>query len=249
MALLPKIAATGGDPPERMSSIADQTLFVAALVLLGVVFVLLFLLRKHNEMAKQLQIEVKKHWQIYELMNLYFFEYEYAADQLIVFEPAAEKGEPNQRKVYSQVSTNGQVPFAHLLADFLRRKQNGVHGFAFGWQKVCKKTGDLVVIDHKEKAGDDKEQRFDKERRHMSDDIGVSLEAFDETEEDKPMLDMEEEIDYRPVLLRIALPYGLAADFCRAAENNAMMDDFRAKYVTALWESQQAKSETIQDLY
>ncbi len=60
---------------------------------------------------------------------------------------------------------------------------------------------------------------------------------------------MEEEIDYRPVLLRIALTYGLAADFCRAAENNAMMDDFRAKYVTALWESQQAKSETIQDLY
>ena len=60
---------------------------------------------------------------------------------------------------------------------------------------------------------------------------------------------MEKEIDYHPVLLRIALPYGLAADVCRAAENNAMMDDFRAKYVTALWESQQAKSETIQDIY
>ena len=127
MVLLPEIMATGGDPPERMSSTADQTLFVAALVLLGVVFVLLFLLRKHNETAKQLQVEIKKHWQIYELMNLYFFEYEYAADQLTVFEPSAEKGEPNQRKVYSQVSTNGQVPFAHLLADFLRRKQNGVH--------------------------------------------------------------------------------------------------------------------------
>ena len=127
MGLLPQVTITGEAPPERTSTTADMTLFVASLVLLGVVFVLLFLLRKHNEIAKQLQVEVKKHWQIYELMNLYFFEYEYAADQLVVFEPSAGKGEPNQRKVYSQVSTNGQVPFAHLLTDVLRRKQNGVH--------------------------------------------------------------------------------------------------------------------------
>ena len=49
MVLLPEIMATGGDPPERMSSTADQTLFVAALVLLGVVFVLLFCCASRNK--------------------------------------------------------------------------------------------------------------------------------------------------------------------------------------------------------
>lgn len=46
------------------------------------------------------------------------------------------------------------------------------HGFAFGWQKICKKAGDLIVIDHKEKAGDNHEQRFDKEGRHMGGKTG-----------------------------------------------------------------------------
>lgn len=60
---------------------------------------------------------------------------------------------------------------------------------------------------------------------------------------------MDQPIDYHEVLLQIALPYGLAADFYRDDENYAVMDDFRGRFVTALTESIKAAAEPVEDLY
>lgn len=60
---------------------------------------------------------------------------------------------------------------------------------------------------------------------------------------------MDQEIDYHEVLLRIALPYGLAADFYRDDENYAVMDDFRGRFVTALNDSIRTAAEPVEDLY
>lgn len=60
---------------------------------------------------------------------------------------------------------------------------------------------------------------------------------------------MDQQLDYHEVLLRVALPYGLAADFYRDDENYAVMDDFRGRFVTALTDSIKAEGETVKDLY
>ena len=60
---------------------------------------------------------------------------------------------------------------------------------------------------------------------------------------------MDQPIDYHEVLLRVAMPYGLAADFYRDDENYAVMDDFRGRFVTALADSIKATAEPVEDLY
>ena len=60
---------------------------------------------------------------------------------------------------------------------------------------------------------------------------------------------MDQPIDYHEVLLRVAMPYGLAADFYRDDENYAVMDDFRGRFVTALTDSIKAAVEPVEDLY
>ena len=60
---------------------------------------------------------------------------------------------------------------------------------------------------------------------------------------------MDQPIDYHEVLLRVAMPYGLAADFYRDDENYAVMDDFRGRFVTALADSIKTAAEPVEDLY
>ena len=60
---------------------------------------------------------------------------------------------------------------------------------------------------------------------------------------------MDQQIDFHDALLRIALPYGLAADFYRDDENYAVMDDFRSRFVTALTDSIKTAAEAVEDLY
>lgn len=60
---------------------------------------------------------------------------------------------------------------------------------------------------------------------------------------------MDQPIDYHEVLLRVALPYGLAADFYRDDENYAVMDDFRGRFGAALTDSIKAAAEPVEDLY
>ena len=51
---------------------------------------------------------------------------------------------------------------------------------------------------------------------------------------------MDTDIPYREVILRTALPYGLASEFWRDDDNDYRTQDFRAKYISALGELQQA---------
>ena len=53
----------------------------------------------------------------------------------------------------------------------------------------------------------------------------------------------------REVILRTALPYGLASEFWRDDDNDYRTQDFRAKYISALGELQQATPEPIADVY
>ena len=62
--------------------------------------------------------------------------------------------------------------------------------------------------------------------------------------------EMDRELDYHETLVRVALPYGLAADLYREDENYSLMEDFRSRYVTALQESVQAvQGEAVRDVY
>ena len=60
---------------------------------------------------------------------------------------------------------------------------------------------------------------------------------------------MDTDIPYREVILRTALPYGLASEFWRDDDNDYRTQDFRAKYISALGELQQATPEPIADVY
>ena len=60
---------------------------------------------------------------------------------------------------------------------------------------------------------------------------------------------MDTDIPYREVILRTALPYGLASEFWRDDDNDYRTQDFRAKYISALGELQQTAPEPIADVY
>ena len=60
---------------------------------------------------------------------------------------------------------------------------------------------------------------------------------------------MDADIPYREVILRTALPYGLASEFWRDDDNDYRTQDFRAKYISALADLQKATPEPIADVY
>lgn len=61
--------------------------------------------------------------------------------------------------------------------------------------------------------------------------------------------EMDTELAWHDDIVRIALPYGLAADFERDDDNNYRDSLFRQKYVAALQDSQRAAAAAIEDVY
>lgn len=57
------------------------------------------------------------------------------------------------------------------------------------------------------------------------------------------------EIPYRDALCRIALVYGLACQFFIDDENNYLAQDYRARYVVALRDTQKIAEEKVRDVY
>lgn len=60
---------------------------------------------------------------------------------------------------------------------------------------------------------------------------------------------MQKEIPYHDVLTRIALPYGLASDLERDAEDDYRVNLFRNMYVVALEEAARCVPEPVEDMY
>ena len=57
------------------------------------------------------------------------------------------------------------------------------------------------------------------------------------------------EIPYHEALTRIALPYGLASDVYRDADDNYRVKKFRDLYIAALEEAVRGEGETVVDVY
>lgn len=60
---------------------------------------------------------------------------------------------------------------------------------------------------------------------------------------------MREKIPYHDVITRIALPYGLASDLERDAEDDYRVNLFRNMYVAALEEAARSVPEPVEDAY
>ena len=60
---------------------------------------------------------------------------------------------------------------------------------------------------------------------------------------------MSMEIPYHEALTRIALPYGLASDVYRDADDNYRVKKFRDLYIAALEEAVRGEGETVVDVY
>lgn len=60
---------------------------------------------------------------------------------------------------------------------------------------------------------------------------------------------MQKEIPYHDILTRIALPYGLASDLERDAEDDYRVNLFRNLYIAALEEAARCVPEPVEDAY
>ena len=60
---------------------------------------------------------------------------------------------------------------------------------------------------------------------------------------------LTDEIPYREEICRVALPYGLASCLFSDEENEYRAQDFRARYISALNESQKLADEGVVDVY
>ena len=60
---------------------------------------------------------------------------------------------------------------------------------------------------------------------------------------------LETDIPYRDALCRIALVYGLASQFFIDDENNYLAQDYRARYVVALKDTQKIAEQRVRDMY
>ncbi|WP_105203746.1 diguanylate cyclase domain-containing protein [Neobittarella massiliensis] len=65
-------------------------------VLLVIILILLYFLRQRAHMSKQAALELKKHLQVYALVNEYFFEYDFATDTSMVSVPPKDTQGPSQ---------------------------------------------------------------------------------------------------------------------------------------------------------
>ncbi len=60
---------------------------------------------------------------------------------------------------------------------------------------------------------------------------------------------LDETIDYADAITRVALPYGVAAQFFQEAMDNFQAENYRAKYVSALNDARKLSFEPIVDVY
>ena len=60
---------------------------------------------------------------------------------------------------------------------------------------------------------------------------------------------LDETITYADAITRVALPYGVAAQFFQEAMDNFQAENYRAKYVSALNDARKLSFEPIVDVY
>lgn len=76
----------------------------SALVITGIfaliIIILLINISQHNKLNRQISLNLEKHLQVYNLMEDYFFEYDYKDNKLIISMPAKEEGEKTRLVKY-----------------------------------------------------------------------------------------------------------------------------------------------------
>lgn len=69
-----------------------QSIVIISGILILVIAMLSFILRQRIHMNRQAQLELKKHFQIYALVDEYFFEYDYRKNRLLISVPQKDNG-------------------------------------------------------------------------------------------------------------------------------------------------------------
>lgn len=104
-----------------------ESVCILAGVALVVIGLLLALLRLRARAGRRTALELKRHYQVYALVNEYFFEYDFKKDEAVIFIPS-EAGE-NRRMVRmnaSQASQPGMEESQRLFRQTITSGQNGV---------------------------------------------------------------------------------------------------------------------------
>ncbi|WP_040195570.1 transporter substrate-binding domain-containing diguanylate cyclase [Candidatus Soleaferrea massiliensis] len=148
-----------------------ESLLVVGGFLLLVIAGLLVILRQRAKMNKKTSLELKKHFRVYALMNEYFYEYDFQADELLLsIPPKNEKSKPELVvcKAQNEQERQFQEPFMQLI----RSQEDGVREVClryldgqYHWLRIALETvydddkpayalGKIHVIDDEQKEKD-----------------------------------------------------------------------------------------------
>ncbi|MCQ4637923.1 transporter substrate-binding domain-containing protein [Anaerovorax odorimutans] len=133
--------------------IQEHPLPVAA-ILICVIGLLLLALYQRSSMNRRTALELKKHLRIYELLNDYFFEYDYRTDKLMVTRPSGDERNPSELLTFdlSRPSESTGMEFRELM----RSREEGIreiqvncpdgekHWLRIGRENVCDESGKPV---------------------------------------------------------------------------------------------------------
>lgn len=96
----------------------------SALIITGffavIIIILLINIRQHNKLNRQISLNLEKHLQVYNLMEDYFFEYDYKDNNLIISVPAKEEGDKTRLVKYNLSDKNENSKLKNAKRQFIQ---------------------------------------------------------------------------------------------------------------------------------
>lgn len=125
-----------------------------ALIITGffavIIIILLFNIWQHNKLNRQISLNLEKHLQVYNLMEDYFFEYDYKDNYLMLSMPAKEEGEKTKLVKYhcSEKDENSKIDeLRNEFVQTIKSCENGVKEIhqlcedgEYHWIRIAAKT-------------------------------------------------------------------------------------------------------------
>ncbi|WP_258106712.1 diguanylate cyclase [Christensenella minuta] len=105
-----------------------ESVAVIAGISIAIIAILLIFLRQRAKMNRKNALELKKHFQVYALMNEYFFEYNYDTDIMFVSIPPKEGENQPALLEFNSKDLNGKDAEKYrAFLDIIRCREDGIH--------------------------------------------------------------------------------------------------------------------------
>lgn len=156
-------------PADLLLEYPVESIAVIAGVLLFIILILLYFLRQRAAMSRSRALELKKHYQVYALVNEHFFEYDYRDQTLLVSSPPTEADtSPTPFKFdFSPKPGDERAVLRHnAFLEFIISHESGIHEVyldcidgQYHWLRLALETvydgtrpvyalGKINIIDH-----------------------------------------------------------------------------------------------------